>query len=159
MLRKGDVFAGFQLRAHGFGREGSPGTVLHQRYRAILVIVSDQFMDEFPHIREHIRIVSGGGQNQLAIAEGIFHTFGHILTCQIGHHYLGAALLGQPVGEQLRRGFRVAVDGSVSDHDTFGFHAVGGPGLVQIYIISKIFFQDRSVQRADSLDVQSRGLL
>ena len=52
-------------------------------------------MNEFLHEGEDVGIVGGGGQHQLAVAEGILYSLGHVAPGKVMHDDLGAALVRQ----------------------------------------------------------------
>ena len=114
-------------------------------------------MDKLLHKGEHIGVVGGGGQDQTVIAEGIRHSLGHIVPGQIVDDHRAVQslqLLFQP-----QRGLPgVAVDRGVGDDNPFAFGAVGGPDVIEVDIITKVFLQHRAVEGTDDGNVQSRGL-
>ena len=106
------------------------------------------------HKGENLRVVGGGCQDQLPVAERVLNGFGHVAPRQVVHRHLRASLLLQLFRQQLHSLLRVAVYGSIADNDAFAFHAVGRPGLVKVEICVEILRQHRSVQRTDRFDFQ-----
>ena len=117
-------------------------------------------MNEFLHEGEDVGIVGGGGQHQLAVAEGILHRLGPVVPLHTGDRHLGAALLLQLLGQQLHGLLRVAVHRGVGDHDALALHAVARPDAVQPQGLRQLRAgQHRAVKGAHRLDVHRRGLL
>ena len=158
-IREGQILGLFEHALHDLRSQRCPGTILNQADGAVLVVPLGQVMDKFLHEGEDVSVVGGGGQNQLAIAEGILHCFGHVAAGQIVDDYLGAALLLQLLGQQLHGSLGVAVDGGVGNHDAFALHPVAGPDVVQVDVVAQILGQHRAVEGANDGDIQTGGLL
>ena len=79
---------------------------------------------------ELILILQNGTQNDFAVAERVLYRLRHIRPRQIGKHYFTAAAFLQLACQQLRRRFRVAVNGRVGNYDALAFHAVARPNVV-----------------------------
>ena len=158
-VREGQVFAAGKHTAHDLRGQRCPGAVFHQSDGPVLEIPFRQMMDEFLHEGEDIGIVGGGGQHQLAVAEGVLHSLGHIAAGQIMHFDLGAALRFQLLHQQLHSGLGVTVNGGVSNHNALTLDTVGGPDIIQIDVIAQVFRQHGTVERADNGDIQSGCLL
>ena len=133
---EGQVLAALEHLAHDLGGQRCPGAVLHQSDGAVLVVPLGQVMDEFLHEGEHIGVIGGGSQHQLAVAEGVLHSGGHIGPGQIVNDHLGAALLLQLLHQQFHSGLGMAVDGGVGNHDAFLLHPVGGPDVIEVDVIA-----------------------
>ena len=60
--------------------------------------------DKFPHEGENVVVVGGGGQNQLAVPEGVCHRLGHVAAGQVPDNHLlpgGLHRLGLLLFQQL----------------------------------------------------------
>ena len=115
--------------------------------------------DKRVHKREDLRVVGGGCQHQLAESEGVADCPGHITPCQIVHHDFGASVGGQFFCQLGNRLLRIAVHGGVGNHDSLFLRLIGGPGVIQIQIVSQILRQNGAVERANDLDIQPGRLL
>ena len=115
--------------------------------------------DELLHEREYIRIVSSSRQHQPVISERIFHSLGHVASCQIVHYDSLLALRSELLCQQLGCSLCIAVYRSVADAYAFSLRSVARPCIVQIDVVSEIFREDRSVQRTDHSDIESCCLL
>ena len=111
-------------------------------------------IDKFAHERENVCVISRSGKYQLVVAECIFHSFSHIRTCKVMQFYFRAAFCTEFICQCIDGFLRIAIYGSISDHNSFGFCFVGRPCVVKSKVISQIFFQNRSVQRANRLNIQ-----
>ena len=111
-------------------------------------------IDELAHEREDLRVIGGGGENDLAVTEGVLHALRHILAGEVVDDDLGAACLAQLFGEDLDRFLGVAVNGGIGDHDALGLYAVGRPCVVQIEVIAEVLGKHGTVQRADDLNIE-----
>ena len=116
-------------------------------------------IDELTHEGEDLGIVCGGSQDQLVIAEGIFHTLCPVVSGQIADGNVGHAAGFQFRRQHLSRFLGVAVDGGVADADAVGLCQVAGPCVIQSDVVLQILFQHRSVQRADLVNLQGGSLL
>ena len=114
---------------------------------------------ELPHEGEYLRVIGGGGQHQLVIAEGVLHGLGHVRAGQVVYDHLRAALLPQLLRELLHGLFGVAVDGGVGYHDALALGGIGGPEVVFLDIVPQILLEHRPVGGADYLYVQPRRFL
>ena len=157
-LRKGQVLALLQHLAHDLGGQRRPGAVLHQGHGAVAEVPLGQVVDELLHEGEHIGVIGGGGQNQLAVAEGIRHGLGHVAPGQIVDDHLGAAVGAELVRQLLHRGLGIAIDAGIGDDHALGLHGIAGPQVIQPDIVTQVFLQHGAVEGADGLDVQ-RGRL
>ena len=52
----------------------------------------------------------------------------------------------------------MSVNGSISDHNAFLFRTIRGPRVIQANVMTQIFVQNRSVQRADNGNIKCRRL-
>ena len=111
-------------------------------------------VDEFLHEWEDVSIVGGGSQNDFAVTESIFHSFCHVAASKVIDSNFAASCF-QFFCQQLYRFFGVAVYRSVSNDNAFFFRLIGRPGVVEIEIVAQIFGENRAVEWADSLDIQS----
>ena len=111
-------------------------------------------LEERAHEREDIGIVRGGRDDELAVTERILHCLRHILAREIGDGYLRASLCFQLVCQKLDRFLCVAVNGRIGDEHAFGLDAVTRPGLIKVQVVTEIFLENRTVQRADRLNVK-----
>ena len=110
------------------------------------------------HRREEEAVVGGAGQHDLSAAEGFGDGIGHIGAGQVHLHYL-CALCTQLFCHEVGCCTGVAVDGSTCHKDLFRLLGlVAGPDVVVVQVLAQISGQHRAVQRANGLDVQSRGL-
>ena len=150
----GQIFALLQHAFHNLCSHRSPGTVFDKCHRSLLVVALSQMIDKFAHERENVCVVSRGGKYQLVVAECIFYSFGHIRTCKVMQFYFRAAFCTEFICQCIDGFLRIAIYGSISDHNSFGFCFVGRPCVVKSKVISQIFFQNRSVQRANRLNIQ-----
>ena len=158
-LGEGQVLAGGQLLLHDLEGHGGPGAVLDEGHGAVLEVPLGEVVDELPHEGVDVRVIGGGSQHQLPVAEGVGDGQGHIGPGQVMDHYLGAAALAKLVRQQLHRLAGMAVDGGVGDDDALGLHGIGSPGLIELDVVPKILVEDGAVERADGGDVQARRLL
>ena len=114
--------------------------------------------DERMHEGEDFGVVRRGREHELAVLEGGFDGFGHVVAGEIEH--LDVAAFGFQLLDQQLDGFLgMSVDGRVGDGDAGGLDAVGGPCVVEVQIVAKILREDGAVRRADDGDVKLRGLL
>ena len=110
------------------------------------------------HRREEEAVVGGAGQHDLSAAEGFGDGIGHIGAGQVHLHDL-CALCTQLFCHEVGCCTGVAVDGSTCHKDLFRLLGlVAGPDVVVVQVLAQISGQHRAVQRANGLDVQSRGL-
>ena len=110
------------------------------------------------HRREEEAVVGGAGQHDLSAAEGFGDGIGHIRAGQVHLHDL-CALCTQLFCHEVGCCTGVAVDGSTCHKDLFRLLGlVAGPDVVVVQVLAQISGQHRAVQRANGLDVQSRGL-
>ena len=116
-------------------------------------------VDELPHEGVDVRVVGGGGEDQLPVAEGVTDGQGHVRAGQVVDHHLGAAALTELVRQQLHGLAGVAIDGGEGDDDALGFRRVGSPGLVELDVVPKVLVEDGPVEGADGGDVEAGGLL
>ena len=114
-------------------------------------------VDKFLHSGEDMAVIGGGGQHQLAVAEGILHRLGPVLLLQAGNHYLGAALGPQLLRQRFHSLLRVAVNGGVGNHDALALHTVGRPDIIQAHGLRQcIAIQHRAMEGAYSPDLHCR---
>ena len=156
---EGQVLAALEHLAHDLGSQRCPGAVLHQSDGAVLEIPLGQVVDKLLHEGEDICVISGGSQHQLAVAESIGHSLGHIAPGQVVNNHLGAALGLQLLNQQLHSSLGIAIDGGVGNHNAFALNPVRRPDVVQIQIVTQILGEHRAVQGADLGNVQTGSLL
>ena len=106
------------------------------------------------HEGENAVVVGRCRKDQSVIAERVLNSFRHIVSCQVADGDLNA-LRTQKLGELLGSDLGVAVNGCVSDADAGLLGCVGGPLVIHAKVISEIFAQNRTVERADDLNVKS----
>ena len=115
-------------------------------------------IDKLSHKRENIRVICRCSKNDFSVTESILNTFCHILSCKVIQDNFRASVCFKLLGEQFNRFFRVTVHRGVRDHNAFTLDSVGRPCVIKVQIISEIFGKNRTVQRADRLNIQSRCL-
>ena len=93
------------------------------------------------------------------MAEGVLHRLRHVVAGEVGDGDLRATLRAEPLGEELDRGLRVAVDGGVGDEDALRLRLVLAPGVVEPEVVPEVLGEDGAVERADRPDLEPRGLL
>ena len=111
--------------------------------------------DECLHEWEDITIVSGCSQNELAVAESIFDSFGHVITGKVSNCDFRASKGSQFICKELNGFLSIAVNRCVSDDNAFALNTVAGPCIVEIKIIAKILFEDRAMECTDGLDIKT----
>ena len=82
-VREGEILALFEEAAHDFGGVGHPAAVFNQGDGAVLEVAFRQMRDERVHEGEDFGVVRRGRKNELAILEGGFDRFGHVVAGEI----------------------------------------------------------------------------
>ena len=111
-------------------------------------------IEELTHEREDVSVVGCGSKDHLAVTEGIFYILCPVVSCQVTNSYLRATFFFKLLRKDLNSLFRVAINGCVCDQDAFIFRLVGRPGVVDVQIVFQVFGKNRSVERADDLNVK-----
>ena len=113
-------------------------------------------VDELTHPGEDLRIVGRGRQDQLVIAEGILDGLRPVFSRQVADLDVGNPSCLQFSRQHLSRFLGVAVNGGVGDENAVGLSQIAGPGVIQVDVVSQVFFQHGPVQRQNLLDLQTR---
>ena len=153
------LFAAFQHLFHYVSSYGSPRTILDESYGAVLEITFSQMFDKVTHVREDTCIVGGGSQNDFAVTEGIGHSLSHVAASQVFDYNLGSAISAQLFSQHFNPLLGVAINGGIGNQNTLFLYRIGGPGIVQIQVITQIFFQNRAMQGTDHFNIQTGSLL
>ena len=80
------------------------------------------------HTAEDAAVIRRGSEYEVAAAEGLGDDGGRMCGGDVIHDNVLHAAVCQPAGQNIRRILRVAVDGTVCDHDGFLFRFVAAPG-------------------------------
>ena len=118
----------------------------------------DDIVHQIFHRHEHPRVVRRGDKDQMAGPEAFGEDIAWMRDGHVVHLHIAHAEVGQLRGQHIRRVFRAAVDGGVGDDDRVVLRGIGRPVDIFVEEPRDIFAPDRAVQRADHLDLKSRGL-
>ena len=116
-------------------------------------------IDKLLHEREDVRIIRCCRKYDLAVAECVLDRLGHILPRKVTDDDLGACLCAELISKQLNRFARVPVNGGVCDEHAVALRLVARPCVVKLNIVTEIFGQDGTMQRADNRNIERGSLL
>ena len=156
-IQPADLFAFGKHFFHNLRCQRCPGSVFNQSYRAVLEVVLCQSGNKVVHKRIDACIICGGCENQLGVTESIAQCLGHIVSCKIIDNNVWTSFAAEFIGQLLNGHFCMTVYRCVGDDNSVILRCVGRPGIIEANIMSKIFSKNRSVERADGLDIQSCG--
>ena len=80
------------------------------------------------HTAEDAAVIRCGSEYEVAAAEGLGDDDGWMRGGDVVHDDVLHTAVCQPAGQNIRCIFRVAVDGTVCDHDGFLFRLIAAPG-------------------------------
>ena len=73
VFSKAQVSALFQHAAHYLGGKRCPAAVLNEGHGAVGVVALGEVVDKGAHKGEDVGVIGGGGEHELAVAEGVCH--------------------------------------------------------------------------------------
>ena len=115
--------------------------------------------DECLHEWEDIAVVCCCSQNEFAVTESDFHSYGHIITGKVCDCNLRASKGSQFICKELNGFLSIAVNRCISDDNAFALNTIAGPCSVKIKIVAEMFLEDRTVKCTDCLNVKTGCLL
>ena len=77
-LGEGQILAATELLLHDLEGHGRPGAVFDEGHGAVLEVPLGEMVDELPHEGVDVRVIGGGGQDQLPVAKGVGDGQGHV---------------------------------------------------------------------------------
>ena len=114
---------------------------------------------EIFHTWEQITVIGHSHNYQAAVTESTGNSFCHVVPGQIEYPYIFSSVFLQQLGHSSGCVACISMDRSIGNHYPFFFGFVAAPGKIFADIMSQVFFQYRSVERADHLDIQCSGFL
>ena len=95
----------------------------------------------------------------MAAPECLGYHGGRVGGGDIIHGNIPYAPVGQHPGQYVGRVLRVAVYGTIGNHDSLFFRLIAAPGQVLVHIPSNVLSPHRTVERAEGKDFKGRCLL
>ena len=152
VLHRGDELA------HDLAAHRGPAAVFDDGDLALLQVVRGEVVQQVLHRDKHAGVIGGGGEDEVAAAEGIRDDIAGRGDGGVIHADLDAAL-DKFGGEDVGGILGVAVDRGVGEHDALLFGGVAAPEQILLQEVAEVAAPDKAVQRADGGDFQRRGLL
>ena len=115
-------------------------------------------VDEGAHEREDLALIGDGGEHQTVVAERILNGIGHVVASQVKDGNLLAASLERRC-KLLDGSLQVAVDARVGNSNALVLGLIARPGVIGVEVVAQVLAKNRTMKRADDLDVQVGGLL
>ena len=115
-------------------------------------------VDKGAHEREDLALIGDGGKHQTVIAERILNGLSHVVASQVKDGDLLAAGLESRC-ELLNGSLQMAVHARIGNRDALVLGLIARPGVVGVEVVAQILGKNRTMERADDLDVQAGGLL
>ena len=150
----GDVLAIFEHALHHLGSLRRPASVFDKGNGTILEIALGEVIDKGTHEGENVGVVGGCGKHDSSVAERTRNRLRHIAACEVEDGNVGASAFFQLLGKFFNRRTGMSVNRGIGDHNSLFFDTVRRPGIVKRDIVTEIFCQNGTVQRADHFDIK-----
>src|SRR5699024_7294454 len=111
--------------AHELAAGGGPGAVLDQGHLPVFQGVVGDVVEQVLHGDEDAVVVGGGGENDVAVLEGVGQHIGVVGDRHVVHLH-GDPQLGQAAGQNIGRRLRAAVDRGEGDEHALHLGLIGG---------------------------------
>ena len=115
-------------------------------------------VEQVLHGDEDAVVVGGGGEDDVAVLEGVGQHIGVVGDRHVVHLH-GDPQLCQAAGQNVGRRLGAAVDGGEGDEHALHLGLIGGPLGILVQNIAQILAPHGAVEGANHLDVQAGGLL